>query len=67
MGLGNDHFVKILTELHKKGITPTDEEIRELKLIANQIDDLYKVIIDNQEAFGIPKVFIKDTNGQEEN
>lgn len=60
MGLGHDHYMKIIEELNKKGVWLSREEIQELKLIANKIDEVYQQILDNQTAFGTPRITVKD-------
>lgn len=60
MGLGYDHYMKIMTELHKRGMNLTLDEVAELNKLCKEIDRVHQQIMDNQAAFGVPKITVKD-------
>lgn len=62
MGIGHDHYMRIMTELHKQGRSLTLEEAAELNRLCKEIDRLHQQIIDNQETFGCSKIFVEEQN-----
>jgi len=56
MTLGQKHLHKILDQIASNGGEVTPEQQAELESLANEIDKLHKIILTNQDAFGVPRI-----------
>lgn len=60
--MNKDVMTDIVEKMKALGKNPTPEQLNELEALQKEIDELYALILQNQNNFGCPLTQIKDNN-----
>lgn len=61
MTLGQHSLKEILEKLAIEGREPSPEELTQLESLSKEIDELYEIILQNQDAMGEPMFIIPES------